>query len=227
MTIILSGGGYNKQSYKLDKAFAKIAGVGNILYIPIAMPQNSRSYGICFDWFSDCFSAHGISNIDMWTTLKDKDYIKLRDYAAVYIGGGNTFHLLQEMRKTGFDSALITYIKYGGIVYGGSAGAIVLGKNIQTATIGSKKDRNTVNLKNFGGINILYGNSIKCHYKPSDKRVLSKYTNENAEKIIALPDDGGLIIHKNRAIVAGYGNVYLFEGLNVRKYEPGSTINFI
>jgi len=50
----------------------------------------------------------------------------------IYIGGGNTFKLLKELKESGFDKELLKFIKEGKPVYGGSAGALILGKNILT-----------------------------------------------------------------------------------------------
>ena len=58
----------------------------------------------------------------MWTDLSDRKYEDLAKYSAVFIGGGNTFHLLDLMRKTGFDRLLTRYIKSNKPVHGGSAG---------------------------------------------------------------------------------------------------------
>lgn len=51
----------------------------------------------------------------------------------VYIAGGNTFYLLQQLRLTGFDSLLTTFIRNGGLYAGASAGAIIVGPEIEPA----------------------------------------------------------------------------------------------
>ncbi|WP_236809547.1 Type 1 glutamine amidotransferase-like domain-containing protein [Bacillus glycinifermentans] len=69
-------------------------------------------------------------------------------FSAVYIGGGNTFRLLKHVTDTRFNDILQSYAKRGGIVYGGSAGAIILGKHIMTC---SHMDDNNVGLNEFDG----------------------------------------------------------------------------
>lgn len=66
-------------------------------------------YDDCFKWFKSTYAEYGIVNIEMCTELDKK--INLNDYSAIFIGGGNTFKLINEMRKTGFDKKIIDYIK--------------------------------------------------------------------------------------------------------------------
>ncbi|MBM7703632.1 peptidase E [Bacillus iocasae] len=46
----------------------------------------------------------------MWTNLESKSLSDLSQFSSIYIGGGNTFHLLNILRKTGFDELLKAYI---------------------------------------------------------------------------------------------------------------------
>jgi dipeptidase E len=50
---------------------------------------------------------------------------------AVFLGGGNTFVLLDELRKSHFDELLISMHHAGKLLMGESAGAVVLGPTIQ------------------------------------------------------------------------------------------------
>ncbi|MCA9370046.1 Type 1 glutamine amidotransferase-like domain-containing protein [Candidatus Woesebacteria bacterium] len=48
----------------------------------------------------------------------------------VFISGGNTFYLLQEMRKSDFDTLIIPFLENGGLYGGASAGSVVAGPDI-------------------------------------------------------------------------------------------------
>ena len=50
---------------------------------------------------------------------------------AVFLGGGNTFVLLDQLRKSRFDELLIKMHRAGKILIGESAGALVLGPTIE------------------------------------------------------------------------------------------------
>jgi len=50
----------------------------------------------------------------------------------MYIGGGDTVKLLKEVHKVSFDEYLRKIAQKGIPLYGGSAGAIILGEDIRT-----------------------------------------------------------------------------------------------
>jgi dipeptidase E len=58
-----------------------------------------------------------------------KEKLTTADY--IYVEGGNTFFLLQELKRTGTDKLIIEQIKKGKLYIGCSAGAIIASKNIE------------------------------------------------------------------------------------------------
>ena len=147
--IYLSGGGNEKQSFPLDKFFFDtFSKNGSFLYIPVALRGN-RLYSTAHLWMKKMLELHNRRNIQFETTddLSKYQLKDLKKFDAIYIGGGNTWNLIQEIRDSGLFQELILYIKDGGVVYGGSAGAIVLGKYIDT-----HNDKNKINLKDTSGL---------------------------------------------------------------------------
>lgn len=55
---------------------------------------------------------------------------KLSENDLIYVSGGNTFYLLQELKKSGVDQLIIEHVKAGKLYIGASAGSIILSKNI-------------------------------------------------------------------------------------------------
>lgn len=211
--IFLSGGGGAEQSKKLDRAFAKFHDKSRkLLYIPIAMPEKEHTYGACFDWIRSTLLPVGITRIDMWTDLEGRYYSDLAKYWAVYIGGGNTFYLMKKLKDTGFDKLLKKYWANGGIIYGGSAGAIILGKEIGTAYLGSVSDKNMVNLKNLNGLGIV-GHAIHAHYGGKiDDNDIQTYVKKTKNTVIALSEDVGLFVHGKYVKVIGFKDAFMFNG---------------
>ncbi len=71
-----------------------------------------------------------VNQLDL-TNLNQGDLdIRLGDADGVYVHGGNTFYLLQEMQRTGFKNSIQRFIAHGGLYIGSSAGAIVAGPRI-------------------------------------------------------------------------------------------------
>ena len=205
-TLFLGGGGGKNKSFQLDKAFADQIDKGReLIYIPIAINKKKHSYSNCLLWIKDIFLQFDYKKIKIVTDISNLTENKLEQASGLYIGGGNTFKLLHEFRRENFDSKLINYYKKGGKIYGGSAGAIILGKSIKTAL---HADSNNANIKNFRGLNLCNNFSIWCHYKSSEKENIKKLSNEIG-KIIAIPEEGGIIIKNSN--IENIGKIETFQ----------------
>lgn len=224
--IFLSGGGNEEQSKRLDQLLVSLIPKNKrMLYIPTAMqPHSSNTFGSYFDWIKSAFAKLHFKNIDMWVDLEGRTYSELKKYCAVYLGGGNTFSLLNDLKKSGFDKLLKKYIRDKGIVYGGSAGAIVLGRDIRTAAFGKDSDKNLVRIKRFDGLNLVKNCAINCHYTKKDDRLNFKFIAKHKYNVIALPERTGLYITNNRIKIIGYEPAYLFTKNKKTLLKINSTI---
>jgi len=220
MKLILAGGGGPKDSELLDKKLIdSMPDKSKMLYIPIAMWQD-HTYSECYDFIRHTFQKFNFTDIEMWTDLNNKTYEDIKDFGCVYIGGGNTFKLLYELRKTNFIEPLIKYIKNNGIVYGGSAGAIIFGSTIEFA-----QDNNFIKLTDFKGLNLLNEHMIWCHYNKSDDKKLFDLSKKNKIPILAIPEKSGIFIDNENVSVIGTENVYLFQNNNTKTdYKHGENI---
>src|SRR3989344_5420800 len=148
--IYLSGGGNEKQSFPLDKFFfSTLPKNGCFLYIPIALRGNEL-YPTAHLWMKSILELHERNDVQFETV---DDLFKLKDlkgFDGIYIGGGNTWSLIQEFKDSNFSYQLLQYFEAGGQVYGGSAGAIILGKRIDT-----HDDENNIGLSDIEGLNLL------------------------------------------------------------------------
>ena len=215
--LFLSGGGSGGKSKEIDSAFIKSLDKSKpVLYIPLA---REAPYEPCLVWIKNNFASYRFNNIKMVNNFNELKSIDLKNYSGVYIGGGNTFKLLMELREAGFMNKLIAYHKSNGIIAGGSAGAIIFGKSIK-----SSPDSNEVKLKDFAGANLVREFSIACHFDEKEEQFLLDLVRTKKEKIIALPEDSGIIVSKKGSIVCGKGNVYLLEEKEKNILKPGQKI---
>ncbi len=210
-SIYLSGGGNEKQSFPLDKFFFnKLPKNGRFLYVPVALRGN-KLYPTAHLWMNSILELHERNDLQFENAddLSKYQHSDLKKYDAIYIGGGNTWNLMQELQESGFYPKLVSYIKSGGNVYGGSAGAIVLGSNIDT-----HDDKNTINLKDTSGFNLLNDYSVACHYKDEQNDRFKKWATRKNLPIICLPEETGLILKNNSALCVGTKQcvVYLADG---------------
>ncbi|MGK0551135.1 Type 1 glutamine amidotransferase-like domain-containing protein [Enterococcus faecalis] len=71
-----------------------------------------------------------IDEVDVSNIASEEIKYKLRNNEFIYVTGGNSFFLLQELKKSGAAQVLIDEINQGKLYIGESAGAIVLTNSI-------------------------------------------------------------------------------------------------
>jgi dipeptidase E len=207
--LFLSGGGDIETSYLFDSLFFDSLPQGaNILYVPVAMATTMIKTEVAFDWFSKLISHHSSNerylNFTMWNNGDSLPI--LHNYDAVYVGGGNTYRLLMVLEKSGMLDALKKYIRNGGIYYGGSAGAVIVGKDLRTV-----EEENLENYSKHDGMNFVNNICVFPHFSNNEeqKNTIGNICRRYTLKIAALPEDSGLIIDEQG--IGVHGNIYLYE----------------
>jgi peptidase E len=191
--LFLGGGGDPPDSKSIDAAFASILNGRSLLFIVDAVAPEMWSVEAAVTWLkSNTFYA----NIPV--VVKDNIHdISDEDMAAaggIYIMGGNTFKLLDRIKKSGFDSKLKSFLHGGRPVFGLSAGAIIFGASIATAACGLEHDENLVGLENLQSLDLFSGRLIATHYKNEDMDALIALGRELGREIIAIPEQAGLTL---------------------------------
>jgi dipeptidase E len=118
----------------------------------------------------------------------------------IFLGGGNTFTLLSEVRRSGFDELLRELHRSGKILIGESAGALVLGPTIDPIRFIDEPDR-APELTDFRGLG-LFDFFPAVHFGRAEFRdhyaaiALSAFTMNIP--VIALRDADSLLISQGR-----------------------------
>jgi len=220
--IYLSGGGNEKQSFPLDKFFfSTLPKNGRFLYIPIAL-RGHKLYPTVYLWMKNVIKFHDRTDIQFETAdnLSKYQLETLKNFNGIYIGGGNTWSLMQELKDSGFSDILVQYLKNGGQVYGGSAGAVIMGKRIDT-----HDDENKVNLKDVLGFNFLNNFSVAPHFKDKQNDRFKAWAVGNNLPIICLPEETGMVVEKGLALCVGIKSCVIYFTDGTRK-EVGSGESF-
>ena len=112
----------------------------------------------------------------------------------VYIAGGYTYYLLEQVRNTGFDIVLTEFIHRGGMYVGASAGALIAGPDIEPC---SKMDDpaygpSLTSSKGLGFIDIV----PMPHYDMSERNgviddIIEQYS--SVYTIIPITDDEAIV----------------------------------
>ena len=129
-----------------------------------------------------------------------------------------------EMVETFDDLANKNYYDHDGVVFGGSAGAIIFGYDINSCL---PMDKNDVNLGDTKGFDVLNGVSLFAHYTNNEEKTkeyteaLQDYTT-NHEQVIALPEEDTIFINGDDIQVIGNKDYYKFkagERINIQAQE--------
>jgi dipeptidase E len=203
LKVIAAGGGDAVDSRPLDELLAVAIGPARpLLYLPIALGRPAGAYEPCLDWLRSVYSPLGVQAIKMWTSVAGRADADLALYGALYVGGGNTFTLQQALRNAGFLAPLRRFMERGGMIYGGSAGAIVLGRDIGTA---AHLDENVLGLQDTAGLDLLHGYAVWCHYDPSDDRRIAPYNARTGHPVLALSERACVSCDESGLVARGYG----------------------
>src|SRR3989344_3332126 len=114
---------------------------------------------------------NNITEVDLDDENRESLYEKLSSCDVIYVNGGNTFYLLDRVRKSGFDQIIPELLDNGKIYIGVSAGSIVAGPNIESAGwkwIGVV-DKNIVSLKDLQGLNLV-SFVVSPHFVENDRK---------------------------------------------------------
>lgn len=129
-----------------------------------------------------------VEELEISTSSFDTIVNTLRKNDIIYITGGNTFYLLQELRKSGADKILVEEIKKGKLYIGESAGAIVAAPDIEYSAEMDCIEK-APDLKDFTGLG-LTDFYVVPHYKnwemgKSADKIIEMYSSSLDLKIIS------------------------------------------
>lgn len=137
---------------------------------------------------------------------------------AVVVGGGNTFHLLRELRRLGFLPALRQRVRAGAPYIGWSAGANLAGPTIRTT--------NDMPVCDPGGLDALglvpfqinphYTNAVPPDWQGEtrDQRIAELLALDPAATVVGLPEGSGLSV--------GAAGLHLLGGPACRVFRHGA-----
>lgn len=214
MKVFLCGGGSGNVIESIMNVFEKVIDKSKpLLYVPLAM-ESSR-YDGCYEWIKGEMSLINVTNIEMVTSGSKLFNKSLDNYCAIFIGGGNTYKLLKELKVSKSFNKIKKYINNDGIVFGGSAGAIIFGKDINSCKM---QDANDVKLKNTKGFNVIKNYSLLCHLNRNDGIKFNRDKNSDYllnfskdNKTIYLPDDDTIFIDNNDITIIGSSEFTIYE----------------
>ena len=218
MKVFICGGGAGQQTVRALRRLNEVIDHARpCLYIPLAMEE--EQYDSCYEWIAGELTGIKIPGIEMVRSAEELSRKHLADYSFLFIGGGNTFKLLYDMKRVNMFEPIRDYLQNGGVAFGGSAGAIIFGEDLESCAL---DDENDVGLKDTAGFDVLGGISFLCHFTnrmPEQDRRSEAYLLQISghRKVYALPEEDTLFVNDSQVEAIIDRPYFIFE--NGRKTE--------
>lgn len=129
-----------------------------------------------------------VEELDVATETLEEITMTLKKNDFIYVTGGNTFFLLQELKRTGADKLILEEIAKGKLYIGESAGAVLTSPNISYIQSMDSVKKAT-NLTNYDALNLV-DFSILPHYnnvpfKEVTQKIVTDYSGKSTMRPIS------------------------------------------
>lgn len=181
-----------------------------LAFIPTAgYPETNKSY---IEKDKNQIRSLGIGDmyeVDLKGENSQSLHKKLSSADVIYVTGGNTFYLLDWVRKSGFDVAIRQLVNAGKIYIGASAGSYIACPTIEMSTWkgGSK---NVVNLTDFTALHFVPF-LLKAHFKEEHQELIEKSVKTAKLPVIVLTDKQAVKVINDSWEIVGKGKKMTFN----------------
>ena len=198
----------------------------SVVFIPYAAV--GFSYNDYTDKVNQALSSYNI-NVHNLDDFDDKIQA-LQDATAIFVGGGNTFHLLKSLQKLNLINTIQKLVSNGLTYVGWSAGS-----NIASPTICTTNDMPIVEPESFDSLGLVpfqinphfTEELIPNHGGESRLQRLSEYLAANPkQKVFALPESSYLIQKNRQLTYFGQTNGKLITSIGIDNIEDQSSVIF-
>ena len=124
--------------------------------------------------------------LDLSTANEKEMKVKIADSEIIYVTGGNTFFLLQEMKRTGADILIKNAVNSGKIYIGESAGAIITAPNIEYIS-SMDSIKKAPNLSNYEALSIVDFYTVPHYLNSPFQKITSNIVEQYSTKLTLQP----------------------------------------
>ncbi|MBO5798365.1 MAG: Type 1 glutamine amidotransferase-like domain-containing protein [Clostridia bacterium] len=154
-----------------------------VLFIPNEIPTRK---GKLLKRLGECGFAR--NNMYLFDPEKAENFTDL-ELDCIFVSGGNTFAIVDKIRKTGLDRAILRYIKAGVTYIGGSAGVHFVSEDFRHV---HHFDENTVGVTDCKGLGLFPG-ILVCHYGEERRAAYEALVAEGKYKVYPLTDEDCIV----------------------------------
>lgn len=126
-----------------------------------------------------------VTRIDLAELSPENVADAFEDCHSIWVGGGNTFLLLQEVRRSGFDTLVTEKIAEGTPYVGTSAGALIMAPDLRSIRFAEEHPNLDLKLRSFDGLNLFPLLPLVHFDNPEYRDVYRKILNDALENDVA------------------------------------------
>lgn len=134
-----------------------------------------------------------VDELELSTATVEEIELKITRNDIIYVTGGNTFFLMQEMRRTGADKLIIDEINTGKLYIGESAGAVITAPNIEYVS-SMDSPKKAPDLDNFNSLGLVDFYVIPHYTNQPFKKITHKIVEDYASKLNLQPISNNEVI---------------------------------
>ena len=235
MKILLGSGGIRTEErrnlfFHLMKE--NFEGCKKVIFIPYASRDYDEYTNSVKEMFSHLeFEIIGIHELD-------NPLVELEKMEGIYVGGGNTFSLVQKLHEKEIIEIIRRKVLNNGIPYAGvSAGANVACPTMQTTNdmpIDLVPSFETFGIVPFqinphyhpGGIWWKENDELREHFGETRKRRIEEFHNFNDTPVIGLYEGSFLICNENGIELQGNKAAIIAKGTEIKTISPHKKMNY-
>ena len=235
MKILLGSGGIRTEErrnlfFHLMKE--NFEGCEKVIFIPYASRDYDEYTNSVKEMFSHLeFEIIGIHELD-------NPLVELEKMEGIYVGGGNTFSLVQKLHEKEILEIIRRKVLNNGIPYAGvSAGANVACPTMQTTNdmpIDLVPSFETFGIVPFqinphyhpGGIWWKENDELREHFGETRKRRIEEFHNFNDTPVIGLYEGSFLICNENEIELQGNKAAIIIKGAEIKTISPNKKMNY-
>ena len=235
MKILLGSGGIRTEErrnlfFHLMKE--NFEGCKKVIFIPYASRDYDEYTNSVKEMFSHLeFEIIGIHELD-------NPLVELEKMEGIYVGGGNTFSLVQKLHEKEIIEVIRRKVLNNGIPYAGvSAGANVACPTMQTTNdmpIDLVPSFETFGIVPFqinphyhpGGIWWKENDELREHFGETRKRRIEEFHNFNDTPVIGLYEGSFLICNENEIELQGNKAAIIVKGTEIKTISPNKKMNY-
>lgn len=132
----------------------------------------------------------------------------------IFVEGGNTFHLLDTMRSSGFDKLLPKFLDRGKVYVGKSSGSYVVCPTIEPATW-KRVNNDMMGVTDLTGLNLVPF-FVSVHFEEKYREAIKRAAEHTTYPIVAISDSQAILVEDSDYRLVGTGNKEFFNGFTER-----------